>query len=279
MWRKEFVPLLYKYLDIRPDQRIVDVGCGTGFLTRLAAKGLKGDGQVIGIDRNPQLLRYARQAAKGAGLGSLVSFRQGDATRLPLEDDFADRVICQAVLWTLPDPRRAIREMIRVCRPGGLVGAIEGAFDSVVFYYPHSERLSELSAKTMRADAFGYKKLYRLDRGIGYKLPALFHELGLERVRLDAYTYSWLQGDDRIPYEYKVETYRRALDGLKHPTKHYRETLMAGGMSHDEIKEHDRLYLRYVKKVVGHPGASKNDCSMNAGIYFIATGLKGHNRA
>lgn len=276
MWRKEFVPLLYNYLDIQPGQRIVDVGCGTGFMTRLVARALKGKGEVLGIDRNPQLLVVARETAREEKLDSLVSFERGDATKLKLEDDFADRVICQAVLWTIKDPSRAIGEMTRVCKPGGLVGAIEGAFDSVVFYYPHSERLSELSTKMMKADAMGYRQLYGLDRGIGYKLPSLFRGEGLERVRLDAYAYSWLQGDDRIPTSHKVEMYRRELIGQRRPTKRYREALNKGGMTDDEIDEHDRLYLEYIKRVVSNPSSSDNDYTTNAGVFFIATGIKSH---
>jgi ubiquinone/menaquinone biosynthesis C-methylase UbiE len=274
MWRKEFVPLLYRYLDIHPGQKVVDVGCGTGFMTRLVAEALKGKGEVIGVDRNPQLLSYARKAATEAGLGSLVSFRQSDVTKLDLADDFADRVFCQAVLWAIPDPKKAMREMIRICKPGGLVGAIEGGFDSVLFYYPHSERLSELSNKQVRAGATGYRKLYGLDRGIGHKLPSLLWELGLERVRLDSYAYTWLQRDDRIPLPHKLQMYRSELKGLRHPSERYMESLMAGGMTSEEIDEHDRLYMEYVKKVIKNPGFSNQDTSVNAGIFFIATGIK-----
>lgn len=280
MWRREFIPLLYKYLDIQPGQTIVDVGCGTGFMTRLVARALKGRGEVIGIDRNPQLLAIAKAIAEEEGLDSVVSFQRGDAARLKLRDAYADRVICQAVLWTIKDPGETIGEMSRICKPGGLVGAIEGAFDSVVFYYPENERLSELATKLMKADAVGNKRLYGLDRGIGPKLPSLFHQAGLERVRLDAYAYSWLQSDDRIPNEHKVEMYRRELLGLRHPTKSYRNRLSTGGMTASEIEEHDRLYFRHIKRIVKNPDPSLGDYSVNAGMFFITTGRKSlSNRA
>jgi SAM-dependent methyltransferase len=278
MWRKEFVPSLYKYLDIHPGQRIIDVGCGTGFMTRLVAKALKGRGEVLGVDRNPQLLAMARGLAREENLDSIVSFRRGDATKLSLEDDSADRVICQMVLWTLKDPRRAISEMIRVCRPGGLVGAIEGAFDSTVWFYPHSERLSQLTTKNIRASAKGYMQLYGLDRGIGYKLPSLLHELGLERVRLDAYAFSWLQADDRISRGHRIEVMRHELRGMRRPSKRYKVTLNKGGMTDEEIDEYDHLYRDYLTRLVGRPKASDGDYSVNAGIFFIATGIKSQNR-
>jgi len=239
MWRKEFIPILYKYLDIHPGQTIVDVGCGTGFLTRLVARALKGDGEVIGIDRNERLFQYARRLTREAGLDSIVSFRRGDANKLPFVENFADRVICQAVLWTIRDPKKAVKEMIRVCKPGGLVGAIEFAADSVNFYYPESERLSELQTKSMRAGVEGYRKLYGYDRNIGWKLPSYFHELGLERIRLDGYAHAWLQQDDRIPVRHRVEMYRRDLEWLRGRLGNLdaeRRVSKAGGMKPAEIR-------------------------------------------
>lgn len=279
MWRKEFVPLLYRYLDIHPGQKVVDVGCGTGFMTRLVAKALKGEGEVLGIDRDSQLLVYARNAAREDKLSSSISFQKGDATALGLPNGFADRVFCGFMLWSIPEPKAAVREMTRVCKPGGLVGAIEGGFDSVAFYYSHDERLSELAMLETKALARGYKKLYGLDRGIGNKLPSLFHEVGLERVRLDAYAYSWLQSDDRIPNTHKVELYRRELLGMRRPTNRYRASLLKGGMTDDEIDEHDQLYRKYIKGVVNGQKAAEDDYSVNAGIFFITTGVKSRSRA
>jgi len=235
---------------------------------------MKRKGEIIGIDRNPQLLRYARKAAIEAGLESLVSFHQSDAMKLDLEDNFADRVFCQAVLWTMQNPENAIREMIRVCKRDGLVGAIEGGFDSVIFYYARNERLSELSTKQVRAYFAGQRKLYGLDGGIGIKLPSLFQDLGLKRVRLDAYAYTWLQRNDRIPKEHKIRLWRTELKGLRHPSKRYRESLTAGGMTGEEIDEHNRIYMKYVKKVIEDADFAGGDTSMNAGIFFITTGIK-----
>jgi ubiquinone/menaquinone biosynthesis C-methylase UbiE len=45
MWREEFLPLLFQYLELSPGQNVVDVGCGTGFFTRIVARGLKGRGK------------------------------------------------------------------------------------------------------------------------------------------------------------------------------------------------------------------------------------------
>ena len=83
--------------------RILDVGCGTGELTRVLRE--EGDGDVVGLDADATLLSSVA--------GPTV---RGDATRLPFRDGAFDLVACQALLINLPDPVAAVREFARVAR-------------------------------------------------------------------------------------------------------------------------------------------------------------------
>jgi len=84
-------------------ERVLDVGCGTGELTRVLRE--ETDATVIGVDADTGLL------AEAAAAGPVVA---GDATRLPFADDAVDLVVCQALLINLPEPARAVREFARV---------------------------------------------------------------------------------------------------------------------------------------------------------------------
>ena len=95
-------------------ERVVDVGCGTGEFTRVLAASTPGE--IVGVDADPDLLGVARDAVD-------ASFLAGDATRLPLRDDAADLVACQALLVNLPDPAAAVTEFVRVS--SDLVAAVE----------------------------------------------------------------------------------------------------------------------------------------------------------
>jgi arsenite methyltransferase len=103
---------------LRPGERVVDVGCGAGMDSLIAAKKVGPDGRVIGVDMTPSMLEKARHAAEEMGRAN-VEFREGYAEALPVEDGWADVVISNGVLNLMPDKTAALEEMSRVLKPGG----------------------------------------------------------------------------------------------------------------------------------------------------------------
>ena len=104
--------------ELRSGERVVDVGCGAGIDSLIAAKKVGPEGHVIGVDMTPSMLEKARQAAKEVGLKN-VEFREGYAEELPVEDGWADVVISNGVLNLMPDKAAALEEMSRVLKAGG----------------------------------------------------------------------------------------------------------------------------------------------------------------
>ncbi len=98
---------------LRPGERVLDVACGTGVVTRLAAKRVGAGGKVVGLDLNAGMLAVARSRAPA------IEWREGSATELPLPDAAFDAVLCQQGLQFFPDRPAALREMRRVLVPGG----------------------------------------------------------------------------------------------------------------------------------------------------------------
>jgi ubiquinone/menaquinone biosynthesis C-methylase UbiE len=285
MWRREFLPALYKYLELHKGQTIVDVGCGTGAFSRLLLNGIKYEGKVLGIDRNRRLLLSAKRIAKETDLpANRISFKFGSAGSLPLENNFADRVICQMVLWMMTQRtrRRTINEMIRVCKLGGLVGAIDCAVEKVAYFYPNNQRLTFLANKYQSAMVLGMKKRYGYDKNIGYKVPSLFKEAGLKRIRFDGYAYVWLECDDRVPFDFRLKDHKSRVDqaqkfaGGKMSVARIEDERIAleGGMIRKEIEEMRELYLKQSKAIVDDPKLLNDDTSMNSGIFYITTGIK-----
>ena len=96
-YRPEFIPLLLEYLGARPHTRILQVGCGSGFLARLLARSLT-DVRVVGLDTDPTMLDIADQLLDRERLTGNVTLAQGDAFRLPFPDAAFDMVTSHRVL-------------------------------------------------------------------------------------------------------------------------------------------------------------------------------------
>jgi arsenite methyltransferase len=104
--------------ELRPGERVVDLGSGAGIDSLIAAKKVGPEGRVIGVDMTPAMLEKARQAAEEAGLSN-VEFREGYAEELPVADGWADVVISNGALNLMPDKAAALQEMARVLASNG----------------------------------------------------------------------------------------------------------------------------------------------------------------
>lgn len=103
------------------DSRVLDVAAGTGHLARALAPRVA---HVTAVDLTPEMLAEGRRAAAGAGLSNLA-FEEGHAESLRYGDGAFDLVVTRLSFHHLADPRPAVRQMARVCRPGGRVGVVD----------------------------------------------------------------------------------------------------------------------------------------------------------
>jgi SAM-dependent methyltransferase len=204
-------------LDLERRDRILDVGCGTGELTRVL--GEESGGEVVGADVDPALLSAASAVAPVV---------RADATELPFREDAFDLVVCQALLINLPDPVAAVREFGRVS--GDLVAAVEPdnsavAVDSTV----DAEEGLARRARERFLDGV------ETDVALGADAAGVFERAGLAVVSTRRYDH---ERTTEPPYsEAAVEAARRKVtgDGLADD----RETILAGETTEDE---YDRLW-------------------------------------
>ncbi|MFI9719705.1 class I SAM-dependent methyltransferase [Streptomyces sp. NPDC052396] len=139
-WRTAANSAAYLLPELRPSMRILDIGCGPGTITAdLAA--LVPQGRVTGLDPAGSVLERARSMAAQRGLDNL-EFTTGDVRALDFPDGSFDAVHAHQVLQHLADPVGALREMRRVCRPGGLIAVRDGDY-AAMHWYPLSPGLDE----------------------------------------------------------------------------------------------------------------------------------------
>ena len=166
------------YLDllaIVAGERVLDVGCGSGAVTREIARRVGSGGVVVGLDPSPALLAVARELAKDAGVGDRIEFREGDALRLPFSDGSFDAVVCVTVLSHVPRGEAAIPEFVRVLRPGGRLGVFD--FDGDMTAFTHPDRPLTRRIVAAASDAMA------VNGWLVRQLPSLFQRAGLVDVR------------------------------------------------------------------------------------------------
>jgi len=103
---------------LRPGETVLDIGSGGGFDAFLAAQAVGGEGQVIGVDATPEMVRKARRLAAEHGYEN-VEFRLGEMENLPVADDAVDVIISNCVINLSPEKPQVFSELFRVLRPGG----------------------------------------------------------------------------------------------------------------------------------------------------------------
>ena len=117
-WSRQLAPLFVTFAGGTPKDAVLDVGSGTGELA-LAIAASAPSARIVGIDPAAPYVKYAQSRAPG----DRVRFEVGDAQKMSFPDATFDRVVSLLVMNFIPDHGKALDEMIRVTRPGGIVSA------------------------------------------------------------------------------------------------------------------------------------------------------------
>ena len=163
---------------VRPGMTLLDCGCGPGSITLGLAEALA-PGTVTGIERDASRVEIAEQSASERGIAN-VRFQTADVQALPFADASFDAVFAHAVLQHVREPVRALAEMHRVLKPGGVIGLRDDDRGSVVIapHAPDVVRLIELL--TMVEEMNGG------DPRIGRRYGELLRVSGFEEVAISA---------------------------------------------------------------------------------------------
>jgi len=109
---------LISFAELRPNEKVLDIGCGTAAATLPAAAAVAGGGSAVGIDLAKEMMAQARRKARELGLAN-VAFLPADAEHLPFASASFDAVVSAASMFFLSEPIEGLREWRRVIRPGG----------------------------------------------------------------------------------------------------------------------------------------------------------------
>jgi len=125
-------------LAAQPGERILDVGCGPGFYVQELLDEVGPEGSVMAVDASPDMLALAQRRCAGH---DNVTFREGNASSLPVDDGDVDAALCVQVMEYVPDVPGALAEMYRTLRPGGRALIWDVSWGSVWWHTEDPDRM------------------------------------------------------------------------------------------------------------------------------------------
>ena len=266
--------LLRKWLRLANGPRtIVEVGCGSGFFTEKLSEMAPGS-EIIGVEPDDVLREYV----EGKGI-QRTRFLNGTAEEIPLPSDFSDLTVCHIVLNNLPDIPRAVREMARVTKSGGIVAAIEPIGGSVS--YQPDRRLGELNEEASRAIGRGIwelrsKEIYdrELPESWRARYPEVFHSCGLERVEAHGLLSVFLLSDARRDRGEVVAWLRDRLEFDERDEERKRVVLRRGGMDEGTIDEVIGANREHIKGLLENPDLISETHQLETVGRIVTVGFK-----
>jgi SAM-dependent methyltransferase len=184
-------------IEFPPSARVLEIGCGTGPVTRLLARR-PGVAEAVGVDPSPVFIAKAGEFA--AELGN-ISFEEGDGRALRFADGDFDVVVCHTVLCHIPEPERALAEAFRVLRPGGTLAVCDGDYATTTVALGESDPLQNC-IEAVKAGFLNDPWLVR-------RLPALLRSVGFEMLGSRSHGYLQIHQP-----EYMLTLVDRGADAL-----------------------------------------------------------------
>jgi len=230
---------------LKPDANILDIGCGPGTITTSFAEYVP-KGSVLGTDYSAEVVAEAQkrleslrsEASTGAerSAAERCRFETASVFELPYPDNSFDVVYCHQMLLHLPNPVDALKEMRRVCKPGGLVAAKEADFTTAVLYPPTETFQLWLSTTTaifrsIGAEPDAGRRLIRWALDAGY--PA-----GPDHITFSSSNFSY-GGQPHTKDWGEMWAHRIAAEGWK------KQALDTGKVTEDDINKMEQDWLKW----------------------------------
>jgi ubiquinone/menaquinone biosynthesis C-methylase UbiE len=172
--------------DIQDGHMVLDVGCGTGVDAIQMATLVGQSGHVFGIDLSQEMILSAQKNAAAVDLP--ITFRCSSIYQLEFENSFFDRCRADKTFQHLSDPRAALKEMIRVTKPGGKIIIADPDHDSLIIDTP----FTDVNQRFTR-----FRSAHMPQGGIAHQMYGICKELGLVNVYVDALTHVYTDYEEK----------------------------------------------------------------------------------
>ncbi|MDR0819643.1 MAG: methyltransferase domain-containing protein [Oscillospiraceae bacterium] len=288
LFREETRDLFFRYFRIKPSDNVIDGGCGTGVLTRFIAKGLT-SGTITGFDISKNFVEYGNKRIDEEKLSDKAKIVLDDGFALSFPDNTFDAVVNHNYLGVLSDPAAGLRELIRVCKPGGNISVSSGTSASTgtgmgsgQFWageYPLEgmERLKELMDKYNQAykrivTTSALKQSHEWPSG---RFPKLFSVCGLTNISIMPVGAAFAYNDNYWSDEYRVKKITLDInDEIRIITENNKDPKFSeNGFSNKDCDELVELLQRKQNYLLENY-RTDDSWEWSAGLNCIVTGTK-----
>jgi ubiquinone/menaquinone biosynthesis C-methylase UbiE len=170
-----------KLIELPPTAAVIDLGCGTGVVTRAIAARDGFAGTVTGVDQSPHFIAVAESLAAD-GVGDRMEFAVGDAHALDFADASFDAAVAHTLVSHVRDPLAVLAEAARVVRPGGTIAIFDGDYASLTFACSDA-RLGQAMEPAVQSTIMSSPRVMR-------ELPRLLPRAGLRLIATQAHVYA-----------------------------------------------------------------------------------------
>jgi len=181
-----------RLMDLRSGERVLDLGCGSGWATRLLARlvseGPQGFGQVVGVDISDEMIRRARTASKDF---ENIMFVWGSAQQIPWEENFFDKVLSVESFYYYPDQDRVLAELFRVMAPHGRLFILINLYKDNPYSLRWVDELKVPVHARSEAEYVQMLKAHTFENVEGIRIPD-------DTPTPDVYTGKWFKSADEL---------------------------------------------------------------------------------
>lgn len=263
-------------LDEAVSKTIAEVGCGSGYFTEKLIQMTTTLREMVAIEPDNVLREHAKQKQMPK-----VRFAEGSAEELPLPDGFADLTVCHIVLNILPDVYRAVSEMARVTKSGGVVAAIEPGGGWISYYPdPGLNELEEAVRKPygrgiwdLRCELMDYSKKpeQKIQRA---RYPEIFRSVGLIDVEAHGILSVFLLSDPRRNRREITSWLEKRLQIHENSRERVGTILRRGGLSESLIDEYYQAKKAYLSSLVKYPEQIPETHELQTTCRIVTIGFK-----
>ena len=281
LFRDDMRETFFKWFRIKPEHKVLVGGCGPGVEVRFIAKGLN-TGKVTGFDISKNFVEYGNEKIAEKNLSDKAEIVVDDGYNLSFADNTFDAVVNHMYIGVLSDVVAGMKELIRVCKPGGTISCSTSSNGSGYgteydCSFEGNKRISELFEKYNEA----YRKvitkteLKQDNKWNSIQYPKLFKECGLKNITIHPYATSFSYSDSYWSDEFKIF---RIKAGINRDIEVFKSNKQAKkfqehGFSNEEFDELIDLHIQKQEYLLNNLDDNGN-WEWRGTTYLIISGIK-----